>query len=171
MKLASLEAIASVLGNAHVRYLIVGGLAVAAHGYGQVTFDIDLVVQLQTDNIRRALAALQSLGYRLTVPVPVDQFADAKRRESWVREKGIVVFQLQSDQHPETTIDLFASEPFDFDEEYENALTGEIMPGLPTRFVRIETLIRMKQSAGREKDLEDIRQLKLLMETPDDGNG
>ena len=34
--------------------------------------------------------------------------------------------------------------------------------------VRIETLIRMKETAGRDKDKEDIRQLKLLLDNPDD---
>ncbi len=166
MKLASLEAIVIALDSAKVRYLIVGGLAVAAHGFGRMTFDLDLVVQLHPQNAARAMAALHSLGYRPTVPVPASQFADASTRESWIRDKGMVVFQLHSDLHPETRIDVFVTEPFDFDEEYDQALVGELLPGLGTRFVRIATLIRMKEAAGREKDLEDIRQLKLLQENP-----
>jgi hypothetical protein len=167
MKLSSLEAIVSALQIADVRYLIVGGLAVAAHGHGRATFDVDLVVQLLSDNITRGMQALQGLGYRPTVPVPAAQFADARHRESWIRDKNMVVFQLHSDHHPETRIDLFVSEPFDFDTEYERALIGDILPELPARFVCLETLLRMKESAGRPKDLEDIRQLKLLARSPD----
>lgn len=48
MKLSSLEAIVTALQASEVRYLIVGGLAVAAHGHGRATFDIDLVVQLHS---------------------------------------------------------------------------------------------------------------------------
>src|SRR5690606_12926111 len=132
------------------------------------TFDVDLVVQLQPENAKRAMLALESLGYRPTVPVPAHLFADEKQRESWIRDKGMVDFQLQSDLHPETRIDLFVREPFDVDEEYDKALVGEVLPGLEARFVRIETLIHMKEVAGREKDLEDIRQLKMLMEHPED---
>jgi hypothetical protein len=168
MKFASLEAIMRALNEAQARYLIVGGLAVAAHGYGRVTFDIDLVVQLQPDNVRRAMSALESEGYRPLVPVPALDFADAANRETWIRDKRMVVFQLHSDRHPETRIDLFVAEPFDFDHEYDNALVGEILPGLYARFVRIETLIRMKEAAGREKDREDVRQLRSLLENPDD---
>lgn len=40
--------------------------------------------------------------------------------------------------------------------------------GLYARFVRIEILIHMKEAAGREKDREDIRQLRLLLANPDD---
>ncbi len=171
MKLAALEAIMRNLNAAHVRYLVVGGLAVAAHGYGRVTFDLDLVVQLQPDNVERALKALAALGYGPLVPVPAGDFANAAIREAWIRDKGMVVFQLHSDRHPETRIDLFVAEPFDFDQEYDNSLIGEILPDLPTRFVRIETLIRMKEATGREKDREDVRQLRLLLENPDDARG
>jgi hypothetical protein len=80
----------------------------------------------------------------------------------------MVVFQLHSDRHPETRIDLFVSEPFDFDLEYDEALVGEILPGLQARFVRLASLIRMKEVAGRAKDLEDVRQLKLLQKDAGD---
>lgn len=164
MKLASLETIVRVLNDAQARYLIVGGLAVAAHGFGRATFDVDLVIQLQPDNVQRAMSALETQGYRPLVPVPASAFADPAIRESWIREKQIIVFQLHSEQHRETRIDIFVTEPFDFDAEYDNALLGDILPGVPARFIRIETLLRMKEEAGRAKDLEDIRQLMLLKE-------
>ena len=168
MKLSSLEAIATALRDGGVRYLIVGGLAVSAHGHCRVTFDIDLVVQLQPENVRRTMLALESLGYRPTIPVPAHQFADAHLRQAWILDKNMVVFQLHSDLHPETRIDIFVSEPFDFDREYEAALIGEILPGLQTRLVQLSTLIGMKAAAGRPKDLEDIRQLELLQKDTGD---
>lgn len=164
MKLATLEILAAALRDAQVRYLIVGGLAVAAHGHGRATFDVDLVVQLRPDNVERATVAFAALGYRPTIPVSVEQFANTKTREAWVRDKGMVVFQLHSDQHPETRIDLFVQEPFDFDSEYERALLGEMLPGLHVRFVCLDTLIKMKVAAGRAKDLEDIRQLRIVQQ-------
>jgi hypothetical protein len=109
------------------------------------------------------------LGYLPLAPVTATDFADPAKRESWIREKNAVVFQLHSDRHRETRIDLFVSEPFDFEHEYRLAKSGELLPGLAARFVRIETLIRMKEAAGREKDLEDVRQLRLLMENANDG--
>jgi len=168
MKLASLEAIIVVLDQRQVRYLIAGGLAVVAHGYGRVTFDLDLVVQLHPDNVRRAMSALESLGYRPVAPVHAQDFADPNIRQTWIREKNMVVFGLQSDQHLDTPIDVFVSEPFDFDREYDLALVGDILPGTQARFVCLETLIRMKESTMREKDREDARQLRLLLENPDE---
>jgi hypothetical protein len=162
MKLTSLEAILQALNDADARYLVVGGLAVAVHGYGRLTFDLDLVVQLQPENLKRALSALESLGYRPLVPVTASDFADPDIRASWIEEKGAVVFQLHSDRHKETRIDIFVSEPFDFEEEYRNALIGRLAPGLTIRVVCLDTLIRMKEQSGRPKDQEDIRQLRML---------
>ena len=168
MKLASLEAIIVVLDRHQVRYLIAGGLAVAAHGYGRVTFDVDLVIQLHPDNVRRAMRALESLGYQPIAPVHAQDFADPDIRRTWIQEKNMVVFGLQSDRHLDTPVDVFVSEPFDFDREYDLALVGDILPGIQGRFVCLETLIRMKESTMREKDREDVRQLRLLLENPDE---
>ncbi|MDN5873569.1 MAG: hypothetical protein L0H29_04210 [Sinobacteraceae bacterium] len=81
MKLASFEAIVCALNDARVRYLIAGGLAVNAHGYLRFTKDADVVLDLLPDNIKRALKALQALGYRPALSVAAEQFADPVVRE------------------------------------------------------------------------------------------
>jgi len=168
MKLASFEAIVKALNGADVRYLVAGGLAVVAHGYGRLTFDVDIVLQLQSDNVYKAMQALETLGYRPFLPVKASGFADADTRRQWIEEKNMVVFQLFSDDHPQTRIDFFVEEPFDFDEEYKRALAEDLLPGVEVRFVGIDALIRMKAAADREKDREDIRQLKMLQRDTDD---
>lgn len=67
MDLAAFEAVAQALHVAQVRYLVAGGLAVNAHGYIRLTMDIDLVIALDDDNIRRAFHALADVGYRPSV--------------------------------------------------------------------------------------------------------
>jgi hypothetical protein len=47
MKLSSFEAIVGALNEAGVRYLVVGGIAVNAHGYLRVTNDVDIVIRLE----------------------------------------------------------------------------------------------------------------------------
>lgn len=165
MKLSSFEAIVNALNRAGVRYLIAGGLAVNAHGYLRFTKDADLVIQLIPDNIERAFAALESLGYRPSVPVTAKQFADHATRTGWIRDKGMQVLQLWSDAHRETPIDIFVYEPFVFDEEYSNALVKPLYASINVRFVSIPTLIRMKEAAGREQDRIDIEHLRMLLET------
>lgn len=168
MTLTSLESIISALNDWSVRYLIVGGLAVAAHGYARVTVDVDIVLELVESNVVNAMNALSSLGYAPSIPVSITDFADPAKRAQWITDKGMVVFSLRSEQHPYTPIDIFVAEPFDFDIEYKRAYVAEIAPEKPTRFVALETLITMKEAAGRTKDQDDVRQLRLLQDNLDD---
>ena len=160
MKLSTFEAIVEALDSARVRFILVGGAAVVAHGYGRLTHDLDLVIQLQPDPIERAFTALASLGYRPRVPVTAGAFADPVQRQSWIDEKGMQVLNFQSDRHRETPVDLFVTEPFDFEEEYRLALLQEIAPGRPVRIVRLATLLRLKDQAGRPQDLADAAELR-----------
>lgn len=168
MKIASLEALARALEQAGVRYLIAGGLAVNAHGYLRLTYDVDIVVQLDRANVLAAFQALASLGYRPAIPVTAEQFADPQTRRQWVEQRRMQVLNFFSDRFRETSVDVFASEPFDFEKEQSAALSGEIAPGLRVRFVSIPTLIAMKEVANRPHDRDDIEHLRLLL---DEGKG
>ena len=63
MELRSVEAVVRALNAAGVRYLIVGGLAVNAHGFLRATRDLDLVIQLSLGNLRAGLKSLFGIGY------------------------------------------------------------------------------------------------------------
>jgi hypothetical protein len=162
MELRSIEAVVGALNAAGVRYLIVGGLAVNAHGYLRATVDLDLVIQLRRDNVLDGLKTLEGLGYAPRIPVSAEQFADPVLRESWRAEKGMLVFQLHSDIHRTTPIDVFVYEPFDFDAEYERAIAEPVAPGILARIVGLEVLMEMKRAANRPKDLVDIDALQKI---------
>jgi hypothetical protein len=152
----AIEAIGRELAASGVRYLVVGGLAMHAYGSDRMTFDVDLVIQLEKSNLARAFDALAKASYKPGVPVRPEQFADAAERERLIREKSMVVLNFWSDRFRETRLDVFVAEPFDFDGEYEQGLREELLPGIELHYPRIETLIQMKKLAGRPKDLQDI---------------
>ncbi len=160
MEVRSVEAIVSALNDARVEYLIVGGLAVVAHGYERLTQDVDLVIGLEPDNIIRGLHALIGIGYQLSIPVTPEEFADRDTRETWREEKGMIVLKLWSDLHRRTPIDVFIYEPFDFQAELKDATWERIMGDTKAPVVRYETLLEMKRLAGRLRDLADIADLE-----------
>jgi hypothetical protein len=170
MEVRSVEAIAHALQEAQVRYLIVGGLAVNAHGFERLTRDVDLVIQLVPDNIIRGLRALMAIGYHLGIPVTPEEFADRNKREGWRQEKGMIVLKLWSDLHQRTPVDVFVYEPFDFEVEYVLSEDKEIMPRVLAKVVTYPTLIRMKQEAGRPHDLTDIIDLERLQQLKTEGH-
>ena len=133
-----------------------------AHGYGRQTADVDLVIQLAPTTVGKAFGGLDSIGYRPRVPVTAADLSDDERRARLTAEKGMTVIGFHSDAHRETPVDIFASEPFDFDAEYARALFEEAAPGVPVRIVQLDTLVRLKRLAGRPQDLADIAELALL---------
>lgn len=168
MKLSTLETVFNSLNHAQVKYLVAGGTAVNIHGYQRMTSDLDLVIQLDSSNITKALDKLNQLGYSPIIPVDASNFSNPTTRKNWIETKNMQVLSLQSQQHPETTIDIFVDEPFDFDLEYKTSIVAELAPDISFNIVNIPTLIKMKQQAGRAKDLDDIDHLKLILEDIDD---
>lgn len=162
MKKTGFEAIVRALNDAQVPFITVGGVAVVHHGYGRATQDVDLVIRMEEQIILRAFHALGVIGYRPVVPITGDQFAKPAMREQWGREKGMKVLRFWSDQHPQTPLDIFIFEPFEFENELKKSDLRESGPGLQARIVSLDTLLAMKRSAGRPQDIADIDELNLL---------
>ncbi len=162
MQLTSLEAITRAFDEADVPFIVVGGLAVVAHGYGRQTQHLEIVIPLQPEAVRGAFRALGMLGYQPRVPVTAEGFADPEQRARWTEAKGMTVLNFHSEKHFGTPVDVFVTEPFDFDEEYRLAMVEDIAPGAPVHILRLETLLRLKREAGRPQDLADVAELSLL---------
>jgi hypothetical protein len=58
-----LVTVCRLLNQADVRYVIVGGFALALHGVVRATKDVDVLIEATVDNARRALKALRGLTY------------------------------------------------------------------------------------------------------------
>ena len=166
MRAESVRAIVDALKTAQSRYLLVGGLAANAYGYMRYTVDVDLVISLEAENILRSLKALARLGYCPRVPVRLEDFANAELREQWIREKGMIVFQLVSDIHRETPVDVFVTEPFDFEVQYARAARLPLLGGREVPILALDELLAMKARAGRPKDMQDIDELRSIHELP-----
>lgn len=67
-------------------YVVVGGLAVVLHGHTRLTTDTDLVLDLAAEQLPELLAALSRLGFQPRVPVAMEEFADADKRQAWIRD-------------------------------------------------------------------------------------
>ncbi|HET9367362.1 MAG TPA: hypothetical protein VFO22_04770 [Candidatus Udaeobacter sp.] len=163
MKAEDIRAILRALNDANVRYLIVGGLAVVAHGYVRFTQDIDVVIELEGENIMRAMTTLARIGYQPLVPVDAMQFADSHLRQQWREEKGMIVFQMLDPNRESTRLDIFVTEPFEFATEFEKA-TWHAWGDLRAPVLRLETLIAMKEASGRSQDIADASVLRDILE-------
>ena len=165
MQVSSVISIVKSLNDAGVKYLIVGGLAVNAHGFARLTVDVDLVIGLEKENIITGLRVLNSIGYQPSIPVSAEEFANPENREAWRKDKGMLVLKMWSDENKRTPIDIFVYEPFSFSEELKSAKWDWISDNVQAPFVSLNTLLAMKRDAKREKDLLDIAALQKLYQS------
>ena len=52
------------LGDADVRFVVIGGIAVGVHGYVRATEDLDIVPDPEAENLTRLSSLLRALSVR-----------------------------------------------------------------------------------------------------------
>lgn len=128
-------------------FLVVGAYAMAAHGVPRATGDIDLWVRPDADNARRVYRALARFGAPLEV-LGID-LGDL--------ESADLVVQIGQ---PPRRIDLLTSvDGLDFESSWARRHVVEV-DDLAVPCLSLEALKVNKRSAGREKDLLDLRLLE-----------
>lgn len=157
----NIRQIFKALSDAGAQYVVVGGFAVILHGHLRATRDLDLVIGLAPDNCGRALDALAAIGMQPRLPVTFADFSDPAKREDWIENRNMLVFQLWDRSNPERSVDIFVREPFDFAQMLAEAVVKDLH-GVPINVASIRHLVAMKRVAGRPTDLDDIEALRLI---------
>lgn len=128
-----------------VRFVVVGGYAVAAHGHPRYTKDINLWVEPAADNAVRVVAAINEFGFG-GLGLTVDDFTEPD-----------MVVQLG---HEPGRVDLLTSvSGLVFAEVYPRRIAATfgttVLPVLDRA-----SLIANKRASGRPQDLADVAQLE-----------
>jgi hypothetical protein len=146
------------LNDLQVRYVVVGGLATVLHGYARLTADIDLIVDLEPEEIRKGIDALIKHGMIPRLPVDPYDFAKPDIRRHWIEEKNMRVFSMWKPDEPLLSVDLFVEHPIEFDLMWSRAAVIALGP-VSVRIASIPDLIALKRLANRPQDLIDIEKL------------
>ena len=145
-----------------VRYLVVGGMAVNLFGYARMTMDMDIMADLSDENLARIVDVMRRHGYSPRNPVSPEELISADKRDEWIREKGAIVFTFIDRLKPFKQIDIFLCNPIDFEDAYKKKVVMAI-GDMKLNVISIDDLIRIKSSAGRPRDLEDIHHLERIL--------
>ena len=151
------EKILPILNEADVEYVVIGGVAMVAHGSARATFDIDLCYQRSKDNIEKLCQALKPFHPRLRgAPKDLPFQFDGRTISSGLN------FTLATDLGD---IDLLGEVAGlgSYDAVFKVSEPKNI-EGIPCRILSLDGLFRSKSAAGREKDIEALKEIKGLKE-------
>lgn len=159
----------SALSEGQVQYVLVGGLAVQLHGYMRSTFDVDLVLAMNDENLARFIEVAKRFGLMPSIPVPIDSLRDAAQIEQWHREKGMLAFALREPQVGGGVVDVLVRPEVSFEQLKRNAVAGALF-AQQVWVASIDDLLIMKRAANRPKDRLDIAALEKIKrgEDPND---
>jgi hypothetical protein len=133
-----------LLNSNEANYLLVGGYAVALHGYVRYTSDMDIWISTKPENVVNVVEALKAFGLPAS-----EELLSILQKEKRVIGMGIPPYKIEVI----TSIDGVL-----FEECYKNRLTVEI-EGLLINYLSLPDLIKNKQASGRHKDLNDLEHL------------
>lgn len=149
------------LSDEHVQYVLVGGLAVQLHGFLRSTFDIDLVLAMNDENLVRFIAVAKQYGLVPVIPVTIDSLRNASQIDQWHREKGMLAFTLREPHIGGSVVDVLVRPEVPFDKLMVNAIAGELF-SRQVWIASIDDLLTMKRSANRPKDQLDVVALEKI---------
>jgi predicted nucleotidyltransferase len=136
------EDVLTALTDAHVRFVVTGGVAVALHGCERPAADLDLVVDPSPDNLVAVMTGLARLGFQPTIPLPLAL---------------AIVLRTMDRQGREVDLNRVYTIPF---EALLQRAAFVSIGGRKVAIVSCEDLIAAKQRRGRDYDLDDVRLLQ-----------
>lgn len=138
------EEFLQLLSDEEVEFVIVGGYAVAFHGYVRATQDIDLFYKNSKENLLKIQTALFKFG----IPTTSEQLIEFEEPGSIIR-MGF----------PPVKIEMINSiSGVSFEEVWNNCNSG-LYGAVQVNFISYKDLLKNKKESGRPKDIADFDEL------------
>jgi predicted nucleotidyltransferase len=145
------------LADASVEFIVVGGVAAAAHGAARTTLDLDIVYRRTPENIKRLVSALEPHHPYLRGAPPGLPFLWDDQTIS----RGLNFTLITDLGEIDLLGEIVAGGGFEslVAHSVDLALFGQHV-----RCISLAELIRVKRAAGRPKDFEALAELEKLLE-------
>jgi hypothetical protein len=151
--LPDLRGLLLALGEEGVEFVVIGGVAVAAHGFVRATEDVDIVPAPDRENLDRLVDRLVREEARLTLAP--ERTPGAQERRALYRGRNLSVSTRLGDLDVVQRLPGVAA----YSELAERAIV--IAPfGIPIRVASRGDLVAMKRAGGRAIDLADLERLE-----------
>jgi hypothetical protein len=134
-----------LLNDHDVRYLVVGGYAVAFHGHPRYTKDMDVWIWLEKENAEKMMVVLEQFGFG----------ALGLQAEDFMAPDQVI----QLGYPPARIAIITALEGIKFQECYASRVQVDI-EGTVVNFIDVDNLKKNKRATGRLQDLADLESLE-----------
>lgn len=138
-----------LLNDEGVEYVIIGGYAVAKHGYPRYTGDLDIFINGTQENAEKLVSVMFSFGFG---PYDFETL-------DFIGDERFISFGNEPYKIELLTSTMGVS----FEEVYRNKVTIE-NEGISINFISYQELVLNKKAVGRPKDLLDLENLPPLDE-------
>ncbi|MEW5767936.1 MAG: DUF6036 family nucleotidyltransferase [bacterium] len=155
------------LYRAKIKYLVVGGLAVNLHGVPRITYDIDIIISIDRDNVLKLNNTLMNLGYVPRLPVDPNDMADERILNDWIENRNMRAFSFYHKKENLKVVDIVIEHPLDFTKAFQHRAIKKV-DDVGIYVASIDDMISMKKVSNRPKDISDMEMLeevKKIMET------
>ncbi|MFN9209025.1 MAG: DUF6036 family nucleotidyltransferase [Pseudanabaena sp.] len=134
-----------LLNDNQVKYLVIGGYAVAVHGHPRYTKDIDIWIEISEENAQKLVTALTQFGFE-SLGLTSEDFQTPNQ-----------IIQLG---YPPNHIDLITNpDGIDFQTCYDSKIEVTLND-VPVKFINLDNLKKNKLASGRLQDLADLEKLQ-----------
>lgn len=143
-----------------VKYVLVGGIAVNLLGAMCSTADLDILVDMRDENIKKVVNILKKRGYRVKQPIDPLKLADEKIRKDWIKNKHMKAFNFYKEGQLQE-VDIIIDSPVSYKQAQGDIVSIKI-DSLTLPVISINKLIKMKRKTARAVDKLDIKELNKI---------
>jgi acylphosphatase len=141
------EKLLEKLVRAEVKFVIVGGVAVALNGFVRTTEDVDILIESSPENVKRLLEALSTFGDGHARELSVADFGEIEGAVRVIEEFPLDIFSIMRGKRYS-----------DLSGQIKSTRLGDV----DVRFLDAGALIALKQDSEREQDRIDVSALRSI---------
>src|SRR6266850_1752876 len=93
------EKLLESLARAEVKFIVVGGVAVALNGFVRTTDDVDILIEASADNVGRLLDVLEEFGEGYARELSPADFSDSEGAIRIIEDFPLYVFTIMRAKH------------------------------------------------------------------------
>ena len=136
-----------------LKYVLVGGYALALHGLVRATMDVDFVLTLKQSDFELAEKALGLIGLQSRLPIRAQDII--KMRREYIENRNLIAWSFVDYKNPSRQVDILITKDLK-----DITIEKVSVAGRKVSVASLKDLLKMKEEAGRPQDLIDIQNIK-----------